>query len=424
MGWMRGQITESQAIKWVCRGGTNLDCFGVKTCVLGNLGTHMATSIYPINEEPVVSGGGVSGSLRDRFRRTMFFQEVDVRPNFEFGYWDETLAIWRHQGLPEWVVDEGTAYTYFGIENWTMVDVSPNPLPLHEHMVLKETEDHIIYRDEYGCIARNTKRGDRTIPHYLEFPLKDSLSWQPFEQALDPDAPARWERFEESLRVCRATTGPVGVAGGSLIGFARNLMGFENMATLPLENPTLFRRIVDGFGATIVAMLERILPCIEVDFCLGWEDICFNHGPMISPDTYREAAGPWMRRIADLLVAHGCSVYGTDTDGNITTIVDVMLDNGMNTMFPVEVHAGTDPCALRDCYGKRIRLWGGVDKRRMAAGRDSIDAELMRLQPYVEQGGFIPGFDHRVPADMPLDLYTYYLDRKREILRVGGEPQY
>ena len=60
----------------------------------------------------------------------------------------------------------------------------------------------------------------------------------------------------------------------------------------------------------------------------------------------------------------------------------------------------------------------------MAAGRDSIDAELMRLQPYVEQGGFIPGFDHRVPADMPLDLYTYYLDRKREILRVGGEPQY
>jgi uroporphyrinogen decarboxylase len=354
----------------------------------------------------------------------MYFQEVDVRPNFEFGYWDETLVAWQRQGLPEWVVDEASAYTYFGIENWVKIDVDPNPLPLYEHMVLRETDDHIIYRDEYGCIARNNKRVDRTIPHYLEYPVKDALSWFPFEHALDPSAPRRWERFEESLESCRASEAPIGVAGGSLIGIARNLMGFEGMATLPLEDPRLFHRIVDTFGATIVAVLERILPRIQVDFCLGWEDICFNHGPLISPDMYRATAGPWMRRIADLLTAHGCCVYGTDTDGNINAIVDVMLENGMNTMFPVEVHAGTDPCALRDRYGKRIRLWGGVDKRKMSVGRESIDTELTRLRPYVEQGGFIPGFDHRVPADMPLDLYKVYLDRTRAILGVGGEPRY
>lgn len=363
-------------------------------------------------------------TLKERFRRTMFFQEIDLRPNFEFGYWDETLTIWRPQGLPDWVVDETTAYDYFGIENWQMVQVSPNPLPLFEYLVLKETDDHIIYRDEYGCIARNNKRGDRTIPHYIDYPLKDRISWLPFRDALDPLAPERWVYFEESLDKCRQSSAPIGVTGGSLIGISRNLAGFETLATMPMEDPDLFQEIVDAFGTTIIAVLERILPQVQADFCLGWEDICFNHGPIIAPEIYRDAASPWMRRIADLLVAHGCCVYATDTDGNINPIVDVMLDNGMNTMFPVEVHAGSDPCDLRARYGKRIRLWGGVNKQIVAAGPEAIDAELERLRPIVEQGGFIPGFDHRVPADVPLDHYKYYLDRKRDVLHVGGEPKY
>lgn len=367
---------------------------------------------------------GTMPTLKERFRRTMFFQEVDLRPNFEFGYWDETLAVWRRQGLPDWVVDEASAYRYFGIESWCTIDVSPDPLPLYDYLVLKETDDHVIYRDEYGCIARNNRRGDRTIPHYIDYPVKDAISWLPFVEALNPHAPARWEQLDASLDACRASDAPVGVRGGSLIGIPRNLTGFERMATLPLEDPALFQEMVDTFGATIVAVLERILPCIRVDFCLGWEDFCYNHGPIIYPDAYRDVAGPWMRRIADLLNAHGCCVYGTDTDGNIMPIVEIMLDHGMNTMFPVEVHAGSDPCVLRAAFGKRIRLWGGVDKHAVAAGRAAIDAELERLRPVVEEGGYIPGFDHRVPADIRLEDYKYYLDRKRAVFGVGGEALY
>jgi uroporphyrinogen decarboxylase len=93
-------------------------------------------------------------------------------------------------------------------------------------------------------------------------------------------------------------------------------------------------------------------------------------------------------------------------------------------MFPVEVHGGSDPCAMRDKYGKRIRLWGGVDKMKLAESNQAIDKELERLLPYVEQGGFIPGVDHRVPASVPLENYLHYLDMKRDMFNVGGAPQY
>jgi uroporphyrinogen decarboxylase len=100
------------------------------------------------------------------------------------------------------------------------------------------------------------------------------------------------------------------------------------------------------------------------------------------------------------------------------------LEGGVNTMFPVEVNAGTDPVALRAKYGKQLRLWGGVDKMIFLKDKAAVDRELQRLRPVVEEGGFIPTVDHRVQADAKLDLYKHYLDRKREWFNVGGEPRY
>jgi len=363
-------------------------------------------------------------TLKERFRRTMFFQDVAVRPNFEFGYWENTLEVWLGQGLPEHVVDEASAYDYFGIENWTTIGANSNPIAPFKEETIEETEDYRVYRDGYGCVAKVGKKGHKSIPYFIEFPVKDRASWQPFKAALDPDDPRRWENFAASVERARKSSAPVGVTGGSMAGVARNLMGFEGIAIMQYEDPELLTEIIGAFGACTVAVLEQALPHIQVDFCMGWEDICFNQGPILSPDFFAAVAGPWYRRIADVLVAHGCCVYTTDCDGNITPIVDAWLDNGLNTMFPVEVHAGSDPCALREKYGKRIRLWGGVCKMKLAESKEAIDKELARLRPYVEQGGFLPGVDHRVPANVPLANYLYYLDRKRDLFGVGGEPKY
>ena len=381
-----------------------------------------------LNQGPSEAGAGEKRdapfTLRERFRRTMFYQDVAVRPNFDFGYWERTLEVWREQGLPEHVVDEATAYDYFGIENWMMLRTHSNPIPPFKEETLEETDDYRTYRDGYGCVAKINKKGDKSIPHFIEFPVRDRASWAPFEEAFDPDHPSRWEHFAESVERARHSEVPVGIFGGSMVGVARNLIGFEGIAVMQYEDPELLKDIIDAFGACTVAVLERALPYAQVDFCMGWEDICFNQGPIVSPDFFRAVAGPWYRRVADLLTAHGCCVYTTDTDGNILPIVGAFLDNGLNTMFPVEVHAGTDPCLLRDTYGKRIRLWGGVCKMRLAESKQAIDQELQRLLPYVEQGGFIPGVDHRVPANVPLANYLHYLERKREWFHVGGEPKY
>src|SRR5210317_1323105 len=86
-------------------------------------------------------------TLRERWRRTMFYQTVDKIPNFEFGYWAETLTEWHKQGLPETVTNEREAYAYFGIENWRTAPVNVMGLkPGFDYKVIEETDEYLTYQ--------------------------------------------------------------------------------------------------------------------------------------------------------------------------------------------------------------------------------------------------------------------------------------
>ena len=72
--------------------------------------------------------------------------------------------------------------------------------------------------------------------------------------------------------------------------------------------------------------------------------------------------------------------------------------------------------AIREPY-PRLQLVGGVDKRPLIAGDlAAIDAELSRIAPLLERGGYIPHIDHAVPEDIPWDSFRYYRERLNEII--------
>ena len=93
-----------------------------------------------------------------------------------------------------------------------------------------------------------------------------------------------------------------------------------------------------------------------------------------------------------------------------------MLDIGIKCFAPCEVAAGMQPNELRRKYGREIRMIGGVDKRGIAAGKDSIDSELERLRPVIEEGGYIPAIDHSASSDISWDGYCYFLEKLQKLL--------
>jgi len=358
---------------------------------------------------------------RERWRRVFRFQAVDRIPHYEFGYWAELYDEWHAQGLPPHITDEAAANAYFGFdERWTL-PVNVNLHPTFEEKIIHEDERHILRRDSEGVLAEINKNGTSSIPHYIEFPLKGREDWLRFKERLDPDTPGRIPKnIAEIAAQCRQSEIPIGLDIGSIFGRLRNWTGFERIAMMVYDDPDLVDEMVETMCNLIIATITPFLRIIEFDYAGGWEDMAFNNGPLISPKMFRQFLVPRYKRIADLLRQHGVHIIWTDCDGNIMSIAGLWIEAGYNCMFPIEVRAGTDPVALREKYGRDVLLLGGFDKMALYKGREAILAELRRLAPYVEQGGFIPHVDHRTPAGVRLEDYRYYLREKKALL---GFPQ-
>jgi len=358
-------------------------------------------------------------TLRERFRRTMHYKKVESIPNFEFGYWHETYATWHEQGLPKEIDSEAKAYEYFGIENYFVAPINFGLIPPFEYTVLSENQNHLIIIDSEGVKCEIKKDGTSSIPHYLEFPIKNKDDWERFKERLELDLSKRYPKnWDELVEQFRNRDYPLGIYCGSLLGKIRDWMGFENTAMAFYDMPELIDEMIEYMTNFTIKLMEKALKEVEFDFACGWEDIAFNNGPMISPQMFREFLFPRYKRIADFLNLHGVDIIWTDCDGNINPIVDQWLEAGFNCMFPIEVHAGTDPVELRKKYGKKIRLLGGVDKMKLKGSKEDILKELKRLEPIVCEGGFIPHVDHRCPPDVPFENYLYYLENKKAMLNI------
>jgi len=366
-------------------------------------------------------------SVRERFRRVLHYQKVDRIPFFEFGYWDTTLERWHAEGLPREINDEGKAYAYFGIENWGGVWANVGLMgDVFKPETLEETDDYIITRDGVGSIAHQKKHEIRTIPHYLDYGLKTRDDWAKFKAKLQPTLEGRVHPdFYKNLAGCRKSEVPLAAPIGSMIGVPRNWMGFERIATLAYDDPGLLDDIVETLCQCVEVVLNELCQYVDYDFGAGWEDICFNSGPIVSPWIFDKFIVPRYQRITGILRRHGCDISWTDCDGNVCPILKQFLEGGINCMFPAEVNGGSDPVRIRELVGEEMRIVGGVDKMPLNVGPKEIEKELLRIAPVVEQGGFIPTVDHRVPSSVPFANYQFYLKTKRQLFRAGyREPQY
>ena len=356
---------------------------------------------------------------RERWLRTFRFEEVDHVPDIEFGYWDDTFKGWHQQGLPPQIDNNAIADRYFGFAPSVGVPASVGLLPGFEYKVLEDKGDHRIIQDSQGVKCMVHSDGTDSIPRFLDWSLKTPDDWQQFKERLNPDDPRRYpDNWDEVVAELNASTLPVQIGCGSLFGRLRDWMGFENIAITIMEQTDWVEQMMEDLTNFYIGCLRRAVEQVRIDEGLFWEDMCFNYGPMISPKLFRELMTPRYKRITDFVKQAGAEVFTVDSDGDMTQLVEHWLAGGVNCMFPVEIHAGSDPFAMRREFGHEVLLQGGVNKRELAKGKAAIRREVDRMVDLVADGGFIPEVDHTVQPGVSYENYLYYLQCKRDALGI------
>ena len=179
--------------------------------------------------------------------------------------------------------------------------------------------------------------------------LKDRSSWEAHFKAHYQWTAERVDlRHFEQIRATPREV-PLGLHCGSLFGSIRDILGVEGVDYLYVDDEPLFRQIVDTVGDLCYRNTELALSSGNVfDFAHFWEDICFKNGPLVSPAVFRQYVGPHYKRITNLVKSRGIDIISLDCDGWINALIPIWVDNGVNTMFPIEVgtwNAGVSPLA-------------------------------------------------------------------------------
>jgi uroporphyrinogen decarboxylase len=363
---------------------------------------------------------------RERFLATMHYQPRDRAPICDFGFWDETIQEWHKEGLPESVVgghDSGPdslTTKYFGMDVYAGGGgLNTGLCPAFEYRVIEDQGDHEIVQQYDGVTVRR-KKYMGSIPEHHGHLLTDRASWEKhYKPRLDPDAAGRFSNLEDAKKVWQDDDYPYPkvASGGSLFGWIRDWMGMENVSYLVYDEPELFEEMVETITDCIVETNRRAFENgARYDGVSMWEDMCYNSGPLLSPSIFKKVLVPQYKRISELFNKNGTGIIWIDCDGKIDELIPMWLEAGINCMFPIEV--GTwdgNPVRFRKEYGKDLLLMGGFDKHILARTKGEIVAEILRLTPLVEEGGFIPFCDHRVPPDVPLENYLFYLDTARRV---------
>ena len=358
---------------------------------------------------------------RERFNRQMHYQPVDRCFNMEFGYWEENYTLWP-MFVENGITNEWQANEYFNFDRIHNLSGNIWLNPSFAGQVVEERETTKVIMDENGVLAEVPKMGGgSSIPHYLKPSIVTPDDWRRVkEERLRRDDPAR----EIDLASIKARHPldrdyPLGVWVGSMIGKIRDMLTFEGLAYAMYDYPEMVEDMVETSCLLVEDSLDKLLPHFDFDYAAGWEDICFNAGPIVSVDFFNSVVKPRYKRISNKLRAAGIDIYYLDCDGDVRPILPAMLEAGVNCLFPFEVNGCAHPAELLATYGKDLRIMGGVDKIQLGNGRAAIKAYMDTLVPLVERGGYIPFCDHRCPPNVAPADYLYYLDLKEQMF---GQP--
>lgn len=371
---------------------------------------------------------------RERTRAILHYEKYDRLPIVHFGFWEETLQKWSSEGHitveeasgvadgneKEKILAEKLGFDY----NWYTVlmdksDALSSLYPPFEREIIEVLPDgKVKVLNCYGVVELE-KPGSRSIPKEVDHLLKDRKSWEKFflPRLMSSEDRIDWKKVNEIKEKEKMRDTPLGIFCGSLFGQIRNMMGIEGISYLYADDEDLYDEIINTIGELCYSVTEKILSSgIKFDFAHFWEDICFKNGPLVSPKLFAEKVGPHYKRITQLVNSYGIDIVSVDCDGVIDTLIPTWINNGVNTMFPIEVGSwGASIKPWREKYGKEIRGVGGMNKNVFAEDYSAVDKEIERLKPLVELGGYIPCPDHRIPPTAKWENVQYYCDRMKRV---------
>ncbi|MBQ2848571.1 MAG: hypothetical protein IJC37_04745 [Clostridia bacterium] len=367
---------------------------------------------------------------RERAMNILHYKDVDRLPAVHFGYWGELLQEWAQQGkipaelaVNNWdgnekdrILDGLIGWDF----NWSCTRGANSGLyPRFEEKVLEVLPDGSKRVLNGSGVIERIKPGITSIPAEDDYTLKDREAFETLYKPKMQYTPERVDfEYFRNFNETRDKDRPIGLNLGSVLGNIRDMTSVVGMSYLMYdEDEELFADIIDTYAEMQYQCVKAVLETgAKFDFAHYWEDICFKNGPLLSPEMFDELCAKHYKKRNDLCHEYGIDVISLDCDGVTEKLLPTWFENGVNTMFPIEIGVWGDQFEpARKKYGKGMLGVGGMDKTALRKDKAAVDAEIERIKRLASMGGFIPCPDHRLMPGTKFELVQYYAEEIKKI---------
>jgi len=344
-------------------------------------------------------------------------ERVLGRPTFYRAKFREEEALWdgrRDEVVESYKRDCVELVRRLGLDI-AVVDLVPREgfTPRRMKRIAEDT-----YQDRNGRIFKRSSVTERLMPiSYWDQtrPVGPGREYSPEDFVYRPPERPDDSCFE-MVRHVREELGDTHFVAGRAadIGwptFGRNRVeGFVNV----LRRPDVAERVAEVKGRRAIATLDWWAE-EGVDAVFSCADYSCNSGPMFSPRLFRRLVFPWIKRYCDRAHQLGMKVF-KHACGNNWLLMDMFVEAGYDVYQGIQGTATMDIGKLKERYGGRIALWGGVQCDSLVAGTPEDvrrDAEYA-LAHAAPGGGYIYGSSHSILIGTRYENYMAMLDVVRE----------
>ncbi len=178
----------------------------------------------------------------------------------------------------------------------------------------------------------------------------------------DPDTyQDYWDGVAESVKKFKEAGFWVnGTLDGFYAGLWEHVRRIEDVLVDIAEDTPFAKELVDMWGTFKCKCANKLLEC-DVDGIWWTDDLGSNTGPIMSPKAYKKFFWPWHKRAAEIANEYG-KVAMMHSHGNINMLLPDMVETGIDVLNPIGPSDGMDLKHVKETYGDRLCLCGGISK--------------------------------------------------------------
>jgi uroporphyrinogen decarboxylase len=183
-------------------------------------------------------------------------------------------------------------------------------------------------------------------------------------------------------------------------------VGMEKFLMAMITDPEFVRRAAEVYVNRSIEYIKAMLD-LGVDAVMTVDDYSDNRGPIMGKKLFQKFILPGIQRQCAAVHELG-GYFIKHTDGNVWSILDDLVEIGIDGWHGIQTNIGMDLALLKERYGEKLCFFGGANCETLIAGTpEEVCAEVRyAIHHAAPGGGLIVTNSNVVQPGSRLENYT------------------